>query len=62
MTRWPPDAGEPDGVALVQRPGAFEGDLAARDEQVQIRRVRQLDAVAGLQPRAVQRRVPVVDA
>ena len=32
--------GEPHGVALVQRPGTFQGDLAARHEQVQIWRLR----------------------
>ena len=53
--------GEPDGVTFVKRPGAFERHLAARDEQVQERRFRQLDGVPRLQPCAVQCRAPVVD-
>ena len=48
--------GEPDGVTFVKRSGAFERHLAARDEQVQERRFRQLDGVSRLQPCAVQRR------
>ena len=54
--------GEPHRVAFVQRSGALEGDLTAGDEQVQIGRLRQFDAVAGLQTRAVQCGVAVADA
>src|SRR5215218_11312410 len=54
--------GEADGVAGAQLSGALEGHRAARDEQVQVRGLGQLDGAAGLQPGGVQGRVPVVDA
>src|SRR3954447_324854 len=54
--------GEADCVAGAQVSGALEGHRAARDEQVQVRGLGQLDALTGLQPAGVQRGVPVVDA
>src|SRR3954447_23626105 len=54
--------GEPDRVAGAQFPGALEGHGAARDEQVQERRLGQLDGLTGLQPGGVQGGVPVADA
>src|SRR5690242_20219747 len=53
--------GEPHGITFVQRPGAFERNLASRHEQVQIGRLGQLDGLTGLQAGAVQCRVLVAD-
>jgi len=45
----------------MQRPCALERDFTAGNEQVQVGSLRQFDAVARLQARAVQRRVPIAD-
>src|SRR3954470_15010840 len=54
--------GEANRVAGAQLSGALEGHRAARDEQVQVRGIGQLDGLTGLQPGGVQRGVSVMDA
>src|SRR3954453_23275935 len=54
--------GEANSVAGAQLSGALEGHRAARDEQVQVRGLGQLDGLTGLQPGGVQRGVSVMDA
>ena len=61
VTRWPPVAVKRTASPVVQRPGAFQGDAPARDEQVQEGRLGKLHALAGLQPGRVQRGVTVLD-
>ena len=62
VTRWPPVAVKRTASpASSAEPGLFQGDAAARDEQVQERRLGQLHALAGPQPGHVQRGVPVLD-
>ena len=61
--REPPStgSGEPHGVTLGEVARVLECHRSARDEQMQIRRIGKFDRIAGAQPRAVQRGVPVAD-
>src|SRR5688500_2163047 len=52
---------EAHGVAGVQGAGTFQVDGAAGDEEVQVRRLRQLDALVDPEPGGVERGVAVLD-
>ena len=62
VTFCPPVAVNLTASPVSERPGSFEGDRAAGHEQVQERRLGQLDALAGLEAGGVQGGVLVLDA